>query len=186
MRRLPWRANSGGMLSFDARGSYQTTRHNAILKNCGRYVQEFKPDKDKTICEAIVVYLYPALLKEIYQAEVPSFLSIESVPLPKKLIGNELVKQYMQNLSLYFEDPDAFDEELGILKIKELMLILLKSENHLSIRQFLSEIFTPVNLSFQRIIENNLYNNLSVAQLAYLCHMSLATFKRVFKKTLDC
>jgi len=32
-------------------------------------------------------------------------------------------------------------------------------------------------------VENNLYNNLSIEQLAYICNMSLSTFKREFKKT---
>lgn len=175
----------GTMISYDSRGKHQTSRKNAILKNCGRYIQEFTSDMDGNVCEAIAVYLYPELLKEIYKEEVPSFLTIEGAAPPKKLIGNKLVEQYMNNLAIYFEDPEAFDEELGILKLKELMLILLKSENHQSIRQFLSEIFSPVNLHLKQAIENNLYNRLSVEQLAFICHMSLSKFKREFKKTFD-
>ncbi|MEO1011315.1 MAG: AraC family transcriptional regulator, partial [Bacteroidota bacterium] len=59
----------------------------------------------------------------------------------------------------------------------------LKSENHTSIRKLLSEVFSPVNIKLKNAIENNLYNNLSIHELAYLCHMSLSTFKRTFKKT---
>jgi len=98
------------------------------------------------------------------------------------LIGNQLVEQYMNNLSIYFENPDAFDEELGILKLKELMLILLKSENHLNIRKLLSEIFSPNKIEFKNAIENNLYNNLSIEQLAFICNRSLSKFKRDFSK----
>lgn len=172
----------GTMTSYDVRGLHRTSRRNAILKNCGRYIQEFTADEHEHECEAIAVFLYPALLKEIYKHEVPSFLPIEEVPVPKKLIGNQLVEQYMNNLSIYFEEPDSFDEELGILKLKELMLILLKSENHLNIRKLLSEIFSPVNVALKEAIENNLYNNLGLEQLAFLCNMSLSKFKREFKK----
>jgi len=91
----------------------------------------------------------------------------------------------MNNLYIYFEDPDAFDEELGILKLKELMLILLKSESHQNIRQLLSEIFSSINIELKNAVENNLYNNLSIEQLAYICNMSLSTFKREFKKTFS-
>lgn len=175
----------GTMTSYDARGMYRTTRHNAILKQCGRYVQEFTADENEDACEAIAVFLYPALLKEIYRHEVPSFLSLGEVPTPKKLIGNQLVEQYMNNLAIYFEDPDTFDEELGILKLKELVLILLKSENHTNVRKLLSEIFSPVNVGLKNAVENNLYNNLSLEQLAYLCNMSLSTFKREFKRTFE-
>lgn len=175
----------GEMTSYDARGRHQTSSKNAILKNCGRYIQTFTTDKETQICEAIAVYLYPQLLKEIYQEEIPSFLLLEGNQAPKQLIGNELVEQYMNNLSIYFEQPEAFDEELGILKLKELMLILLKSENHQSIREFLSEVFTPVNVELKKVIENNLYNKLGTEQLAYLCNMSLSKFKREFKKTFS-
>ncbi len=175
----------GTMMSYDKRGMHHTNPQNAILKNCGRYVQKFLSDEKDEICEAIAIYLYPDLLKEIYKEEVPSFLQIEKVSAPKKFIGNKLIEQYMNNLSIYFEEPDSLDEELGILKLKELMLILLKSENHLNIRNLLSEIFTPVNVELKQVIENNLYNNLNLEQMAYICHMSLSTFKREFKKTFN-
>lgn len=177
--------SQGTMFSYDRRGVHQTSSKNAILKNCGRYIQEFLSNEEDDICEAIAVFLYPDLLKEIYKEEVPSFLQIEKVPVPKKLIGNQLIEQYMNNLSIYFEDPESLDEELGILKLKELMLILLKSENHQQIRNLLSEIFSPINVQFKQSIENNLFNNLSMDQLAYICHMSLSTFKREFSKTFD-
>lgn len=175
--------NQGAMTSYDGRGRHHTDSKNAILKNCGRYVQEFSSEKKNSICEVVAVYLYPKLLKEIYKEEVPSFIPLDNCLPPKKLIGNQLIEQFMSNLSIYFEEPEALDEELGILKLKELILILLKSESHKSIRQFLSEVFTPVNLSLKKVIENNLYNNLGTEQLAFLCNMSLSTFKREFKKT---
>lgn len=175
----------GAMFSYDQRGKHPVGSGNAILKNCGRYVQKFIANSDKKDVEVILVFLYPNLLLEIYKHEVPSFLPIEEVPMPKKLIGNQLVEKYMENLTIYFEEPDSFDEELGILKLKELMHILLKSENHLNVRKLLSEIFSPVNIGLKRTIENNLFNPLNTGQLAYLCHMSLSKFKREFKKTFS-
>lgn len=175
----------GSLMSFDKRGAHFTKPRNAILKNCGRYVQKFTSDQPDQMCEAIVVFLYPQLLKKIYQNEVPSFLSIKEIPKPKKLIGNQLVEQFMLNLSIYFEEPDSLDEELGILKLKELMLILLKSENHQDIRKLLSEIFSPINIELKQVIENNLFHPLSVEELAFICNMSLSKFKREFKKTFE-
>lgn len=173
----------GSMLSYDARGLHAITVKEAILKNCGQYVQKYVGVNDSDECEAIAVFLYPELLKEIYKDEVPSYFIHNSIPVPKKLIGNKLIEQYMTNLSIYFEEGEAFDEELGILKLKELMMILLKSERHENIRKLLSEIFAPVNLKLKQSIENNLFNNLTLEQLAFICNMSLSTFKREFKKT---
>jgi AraC-like DNA-binding protein len=91
----------------------------------------------------------------------------------------------MGNLFLYFEDPDAFDDELGVLKLKELVMILLKSENHVNVRKLLSEIFAPVNVKFQQTVENNIFNHLSIEQLAFVCNVSVSSFKREFMKVFD-
>lgn len=175
----------GAMLSYDSRGMHKISTKEAIMKNCGSYVQKYVSTGESQQCEAIAVYLYPDLLKEIYKNEVPSFLKEDKVPVPKKLIANQLVEQFMSNLAIYFENPESLDEELGILKIKELMLILLKSENHENIRKLLSEIFASVDVGFKQAIEKNLYNNLSTDELAFICNMSLSTFKREFKKAFD-
>jgi AraC family transcriptional regulator, exoenzyme S synthesis regulatory protein ExsA len=37
----------------------------------------------------------------------------------------------------------------------------------------------------QKVIENNLNSNLTLEELAFMCNMSLATFKRAFKKIYD-
>jgi len=104
---------------------------------------------------------------------------------PKKLMGNTLVEKYMNTLLVYFEDPEVVDEELSILKLKELMMILLKSETNESIRKLLSDIFTPANVQFQKAVERHIFNPLSIEQLAFICNMSLSTFKREFQKTFN-
>lgn len=176
----------GSMESYDSRGLHKISSKEAVMKQCGNYVQRYVAEDDSSECEAIAIYLYPELLKEIYRDEVPSFLKTTSkIKKPKRLIGNKLIEQYMNNLSIYFEAPETLDEDLGILKLKELMMILLKSENHENIRRLLSEIFTPVNVEFKNAIEANLFNNLSIEQLAFICNMSISTFKRAFKKVFE-
>ena len=175
----------GTMWSYDSRGVHKLGEKEAVIKNCNNYIQRYMPASDSEECEAVAIFLYPDLLKVIYKDEVPSFLLSEDTPKPKKLIGNQLLEQYMNNLMIYFEEPEVMDEELGILKLKELMMILLKSANHANIRQLLSEIFTPVNVRFRQTIEQNLFNSLSLDQLAFICNMSLSTFKRKFKEAYN-
>ena len=175
----------GSMLSYDSRGVHKLGEKEAVIKNCNNYVQRYVPKQESGECEAIAVYLYPELLKTIYKDEVPSFLDSGKSPKPKNIIGNQLIEQYMNNLAIYFENPDALDEDLGILKLKELMMILLKSQNHVNIRKLLSEIFTPVNVEFKKTIKEHLFNQLSLEQLAFVCNMSLSAFKREFKKVFQ-
>lgn len=176
----------GTMNSFDARGLHRIGAKEAVMKHCGNYVQRYIAEGSSDECEAIAIYLYPDLLREIYKDQVPSFLnSNDPIPKPKRFVGNKLIEQYMNNLALYFEEPDTLDEDLGILKLKELMMILLKSENHEDIRRLLSDIFAPVNVKFKEAVERNLLNNLNLDQLAFVCNMSLSTFKREFKKVFN-
>jgi AraC-like DNA-binding protein len=175
----------GGMMSFDSRGAHKIGTKEAIIKNCNNYVQRYIPKEKSEECEAIAIYLYPALLNEIYKDEIPSFLKNVGTPSAKKLIGNELIEQYINNLSIYFENPEVLDEDLAVLKLKELMMILLKSENHNSIRNLLAEIFTPIHVEFKEAIAQNLFNQITLKQLAFICNMSLSSFKRKFKAVFD-
>ena len=175
----------GNMLSFDSRGGNQLGEREAVIKNCSNYVQRYVPNDGSEECVAIAIYLYPDLLKTIYKDEIPTFLKNSTSERPRKLIGNKLIEQYISNLAIYFEEPDALDEDLGILKLKELMMILMKSQNYESIQSLLSEIFADVNVKFKATIQENIFNNLSLDQLAFICNMSLSTFKREFKKTFN-
>jgi AraC-like DNA-binding protein len=175
----------GKMMSFDTRGVHQISEKEAMMKQCGNYIQKYEAPSDKELCEAIAVYMHPELLKEIYKDEIPSFLREDKNPMPKKFISDQLIEQYMMNLSIYFEDPEAFDEELGVLKLKELVMILLKTKGYKDIQQMLTEMFSPVNVKFKSAIQKNLFNNLSLEELAFICNMSLSTFKREFKKVFD-
>ncbi len=175
----------GNMLSYDSRGVNKIGEKEAIIKNCNNYVQRYTPSTNSEECEAIAVYLYPEVLKDIYKNEIPSFLNHNDIPQPKKLIDNKLIENYIKSLVIYFEDPQIIDEELQILKLKELMMILLKSQNHENIRKLLSEIFTPVNIGFKKAIDQNIFNQLSIEQLAFICNMSLSSFKREFKRIFE-
>lgn len=175
----------GTMMSFDTRGVHQISEKEAMMKQCGNYIQKYVAPENKEYCEAIAVYMHPELLKEIYKDEVPSFLKEEKNPMPKKFISDQLIEQYMLNLSIYFEDPEAFDEELGVLKLKELVMIMLKTKGYKDIQQMLTEMFSPVNIKFKHAVAKNLFNNLSMEELAFICNMSLSSFKREFKKVFD-
>lgn len=177
---------SGRMESTGAKGQQQLATKEAILKNCGNYIQRYISDDGSGECEAIAVFLYPALLNEIYKGEIPPFAAKpKSAKKPTKPIANVLIEQYMNNLAVYFESPDSFDEQLGVLKLKELVLILLKSEVYASVQEVLAEVVRPADVKFKQVIGNNLLNPLSLEELAFISGKSLSTFKRTFKKQFD-
>ena len=169
--------------AVESHGSYRISEKEALLKRCGNYVSHYTNSENSEACEAVAIYFFPDILHEIYKNEVPSFLQKATQDVaPKKLVANELIEKYMSNLFVYFHNPELIDEELARLKLKEFILILLKSENYASVQQFLAEIFSPHTLKFKSIIANNIFSNISIEELAFICNKSLSSFKREFKK----
>lgn len=176
----------GNYEAIESNGAFRVGTKEALIKKCGNYVAHFYGTETKQECEAVAIYLYPDLLHEIYKDELPSFLNEETIKNPPKVVvANELIDTFINNLFIYFENPSMIDDELAILKLKEFVLLLLKSEQYSSVQKFLSEIFSPGKLKFSNIIENNLFSNVTIEELAFVCNMSLSSFKREFKKTYN-
>jgi AraC-like DNA-binding protein len=45
--------------------------------------------------------------------------------------------------------------------------------------------FKPMDIEFKSTIQSNMYSNLSIDELARLCHLSTSSFKRKFKDTFS-
>ena len=88
---------------------------------------------------------------------------------------------FIDSLIFYFEHPDLVNPELLILKIKELILLLLQSDNYETIAELISNLFSPRQANLKDIIQNHLFSDLSVTELAKLANLSLSSFKREFQ-----
>lgn len=158
----------------------------AILLKCGLYFTTWMESSVVDECEAIAVHLYPEILKWVYGNEMPAFIK----ELPKTrdtqttltVSGDELVSSYFQSLLFYFDNPALVDDELIKLKLKELILILSKTEKVNSIADVIASLFSPREYSFREVIEANLYTSLSTGELAKFTNRSLSSFKREFER----
>lgn len=158
-----------------------------VVMQCGNYLAEMFLEDNQSVeyCTAIAIHLYPETLKMIYDKEFPDFLmEMEKVkPLViEKHKASELLKNYIDSLEFYFQNPSLVSEELLKLKIKELLLLLAKTDNGAAVRTLINRLFTPMEVDFKEVIEGNLYNNMSVEELATLTNLSLSSFKREFTK----
>ena len=158
-----------------------------VVMRCGNYLNNWlktTPDNTET-CEAIAVHFYPEVLKKVYDKELPEFIgkakSTPAAPI-QKVKADELLGSYITSLQFYFENPSLVSDELLKLKLKELILLLAKTDNAMAIQQLISSLFTPAEYSFKEIIEANIYSNLTNEELALLTNLSLSSFKREFDK----
>jgi len=158
--------------------------HEAVLMKCGLYFGNWLKKVEFEECEAIAIHFYPEVLRQVYEKEIPKFIrQVKNPGSMYKVASDELIKKYIESILFYFDNPALVDEELVLLKLKELILLLSKTENASSIIELISSLFSEEKHNFREVVEANLYSDLNVGQLAQLANMSLSTFKREFKKT---
>lgn len=165
--------------------SVKINSNEGVVMKCGNYLQNWLQTNEADHCEAIAVHFYPEVLKRIYDKDFPEFLkqaesgghvSVEKIKV------DALISNYIESLLFYFENPSLVNEDLIILKVKELILLLIKTDSSNRIRAILQDLFNPDHFNFKEVIEAHLFENLSLDDFALLTSLSLSSFKRKFKE----
>jgi AraC family transcriptional regulator, exoenzyme S synthesis regulatory protein ExsA len=154
----------------------------SVLLKCGSYFSDFLKYNTADRYEILVFHLYPDLLRKIYADEVPVFMKpSENKSFIHNVAPNDVIKKFIESLYFYFDNPELVSDELLKLKIKELILLLVQTKNAKSIISLFSDLFTPRNLSLKEVINNHLFSDLSIDDLARLSNLSVSTFNRTFQ-----
>ncbi|MBI5371830.1 MAG: helix-turn-helix transcriptional regulator [Sphingobacteriales bacterium] len=154
----------------------------AMLSKCGNYFIEqlsANPHPPSGTLSALAGYFYPEMVKQFFQADL-SIKHFQNNFDTQKVAIEPLLKACIDSISYLLDNPLLADDNLVTTKLKELLLLLSKTEQAGSIHDFISSLFTPATYDFNEIIQNNLFSDLSMEELARLTHSSLATFKRKF------
>lgn len=94
------------------------------------------------------------------------------------------ITAYLNSLTAITQAPFKMRYNLLSTKFDELLLYLLNKYEDV----FCSYLFSLINKetsSFKKTVESQTYTTLSLEEIAFLCHMSLSTFKRHFIKTYN-
>lgn len=89
------------------------------------------------------------------------------------------ITSYLNSLYTLGKAPAIFTDNLLSLKFEELMVYLLNKYGN-KFQAFLRSLISEEKSHFKKIVESNMYSNLKLDELAFLCNMSLSTFKRHF------
>jgi len=158
----------------------------SLLLNCIQSGKQLYHSHPKSNCEIVIVTFYPEILKKIYDRELPVLLQA-----PKNTISNQssekinndfLIQKYIEGLLFYFENPSLINEDILILKVKEIILLLSQTQNAEAIQLILSQLFSPTTYTFKQIIEAHLFSQLTIEELAQQNNLSVSSFKREFAK----
>ncbi|MEL6975413.1 MAG: AraC family transcriptional regulator [Bacteroidota bacterium] len=159
----------------------------SILMKCGSFVNHWKSAGTKEFCEIIAIHVHPGILDFIYENNPPDFLRTENVASTQvftKIPQRTVIDEYIKGLLFYFENPDLINDDLIVLKLKELILLLYNID-YPGIRDLLRSLFDPVVLNFKTVIQSQLYQELEIKDYADLTNMSVSTFKRKFKNVFE-
>jgi AraC-like DNA-binding protein len=95
---------------------------------------------------------------------------------------DKFIYNYIDSLLFLFQSAAKISSEMKRLKFEELMLYLLEKypEKILSFQSSQSKDFD--DLEIRKAVEANVTSTISLEELAFLCNVSLSTFKRRFQK----
>ncbi len=96
--------------------------------------------------------------------------------------SDAFIRNYLHSLQLLLQSNPFLQEELQVLKFEELLLYLAGKypESLFSFR--LSDQSDASDRQLQAAVEGNLGHVITVEELAFMCNMSLSTFKRRFAR----
>lgn len=118
-------------------------------------------------------------LKEFLDKHTDSKPNLQD-DVPYFIIGNDpYITAYLDSLSRISGAATVFMDNLLAVKFEELMLYLLQKYEKKFETYLHSLIFRETSL-FKKNVESKVHTNLKLEEIAFLCNMSLSTFKRHF------
>ena len=162
------------------------TKTHGVLAKCLNYFFETNDAQKKNGdgVEVIAVIIHPSMVQELFEFD----LSASNYSLGyniKQIEVNRLLKNFKEGINILLDNPELADESIIKTKLKEFILLITKSQDIPSQLDFLSALFKPIDIEFKSVIQHNLYANLSLDELAALCHLSTSSFKRRFKEIFN-
>lgn len=95
--------------------------------------------------------------------------------------NDSYITAYLNSLTTIANAPSVFMDNLLSVKFEEL-LVYLHNKYKTGFENYLLSLISQERSSFKKNIEQNIYSSLSLEEIAFLCNMSLSTFKRHFIK----
>jgi AraC-like DNA-binding protein len=100
--------------------------------------------------------------------------------IPYFVIENDTyITNYLNSLSAINSVSTPFTENFLSVKFEEIMLYLINKYGD-RFELYLHSLVSKEASPFKKVVESNIHSNLKLEEIAFLCHMSISTFKRHF------
>lgn len=161
----------------------QFSEGDGMLAQCGNYLMENMSMNSQIQEQTVTVigaFFYPELVKTFFSND----LSLQTFQRPitvTKVSIEPIIKSFFDGLDYLLSNPEIADENLIINKQKELLILLSKTEESVSVQSFVNSLFADFEYDFREVVTKNIFANLTIKEFAFLAGMSEASFKRKFK-----
>ena len=132
----------------------------------------------------IVFQLGSALVHYLYDNNLPIWFNAGNSEYDQSLLKvqeHDLLSSYFNSLQLYLDNKELFSEEIVNSKVRELISILINTNKSGETKKIFGNLFTASEYAFKDSIAKNIFEDLNIEDLAFLCGLSLSSFKRKFK-----
>lgn len=173
---------SGEVANYTAASTLHLQAKESVIKQCGTYVSRYLASQ-RDNCEVLIVFFYPEVLLEVFKGEAAEIVRRQHDGQPlKKISSDKYIEKFTESLLFYLENPELADDEVVKLKLKELILLLLRTSESQTLSELLTELFSPQVTEFKTVIENHIFSEISTEELAFLCSVSPSGFQRKFRE----
>ena len=156
-----------------------------ILSTCGITVGYMISENLRGAVDTTIVHFNSDVLKECFEGERPKLWEELNSPINEYVVQsatNYLIDAYFTGLEHLFSNKQAVSNSLLMLKLKEIIHLLLQSENPEPVKNIIKSLFSEKTFSFKEVVDAHLYKPISIENLSRLTGDSLSTFKRKFKE----
>ncbi|MEO8404452.1 MAG: AraC family transcriptional regulator [Chitinophagaceae bacterium] len=140
---------------------------------------------------SILIFFTDKLLLDFHlkHASLIDALRKKYIPSPESYVSfkkDPFVYNFIDSLQLLLKKNTRISKEMSVLKFEELILYLVTAYPQSTLSFEMSGKKDMEDMELRKVVESNTSYNISIEELAFLCNMSLSTFKRRFSKIYDC
>lgn len=163
------------------------TNH-TIVSLCGLTLGGMLSNQPNGNINSIVVHFNREVLNRVFERGKPELWQELEKPVTQFVVqsaASEMVKYYFDTIIKFFENKEAITESILKIKLKEIILFLLQTDNSDYVRNIIKSLFSERKFSFKELVEAHIENTDSIENLAMVTNCSISTFKRKFKNIFN-
>ncbi len=161
-------------------GVYEVHQNEAAVITKGAYIMSETLSPDKDTFKAFLFFLSDDLIHDFSrEMNISSKKCDNNTPIIRINTHPQLHNYIDSIMLLLIESNSNKDTPLTNIKAKELLHHIYNDETTFS--QILCGLKNNENNEVKRIVEKNYLNKITIEQMAFLCGMSISTFKRKFE-----